>query len=34
MRTGLTKQQKITEIYFDETKDRIRIYTHSTDLKK
>lgn len=34
MRTGLTKRQKTTEIFFDETKIRITIYTHNTDLKK
>ena len=34
MRTGLTKRQKITEIIFDETKSRITVYTHNTDLKK
>ena len=34
MRTGLTKQQKTTEIFFDETKSRITVYTHNTDLKK
>ena len=32
MRTGLTKQEKTTEIYFDE-KDPT-IFTHNTDLKK
>lgn len=34
MRTGLTKRQKTTEIFFDETKSRISVYTHNTDLKK
>ena len=34
MRTGLTKRQKTTEIFFDETKSRITVYTHNTDLKK
>ncbi len=34
MRTELTKQQKTTEIFFDETKSRITVYTHNTDLKK
>ncbi len=34
MKTGLTKQQKTTEIFFDETKSRITVYTHNTDLKK
>lgn len=34
MRTGLTKRQKTTEVFFDETKSRITVYTHNTDLKK
>lgn len=34
MRTGLTKRQKTTGIFFDETKSRITVYTHNTDLKK
>ncbi len=35
MKTGLTKQQKTTEIYFDELPNgRISVYTHNTDLKK
>ncbi len=34
MRTGLTKRQKTTEIFFDETKRRITVYTHNTSLKK
>ncbi len=35
MRTGLTKQQKTTEIYFDELPNgRITVCTHNTDLKK
>ena len=34
MRTGLTKRQKTTEIFFDETKSRITVHTHNTDLKK
>lgn len=34
MRTGLTKRQKTTRIFFDETKSRITVYTHNTDLKK
>ena len=33
MRTGLTKQEKTTEIYFDEKKPTIYIRTHNTDLK-
>ena len=34
MRTGLTKQEKTTEIYFDEKDPTIFIRTHNTDLKK
>ncbi len=35
MKTGLTKQQKTTEIYFDELPNgRIAVCTHNTDLKK
>ena len=33
MRTGLTKQEKTTEIYFDEKAPTIYIRTHNTDLK-
>ena len=33
MRTGLTKQEKTTEIYFDEKDPTIFICTHNTDLK-
>ena len=33
MRTGLTKQEKTTEIYFDEKGPTIFIRTHNTDLK-
>lgn len=33
MRTGLTKQEKTTEIYFDEASPVIEIHTHNTDLK-
>ena len=33
MKTGLTKSQKITEIYFDEKAPLIYIRTHNTDLK-
>ena len=33
MRTGLTKQEKTTEIYFDEKEPTIFIRTHNTDLK-
>ena len=33
MRTGLTKQEKTTEIYFYEKEPTIFIRTHNTDLK-
>ena len=34
MRTGLTKQEKTTDIWFDEKNPLIHIRTHNTDLKK
>lgn len=34
MRTGLTKKQKTTAIYFDEYGNMIEIQTHNTNLKK
>ena len=34
MRTGLTKKQKTTVIYFDEQSRMIEVQTHNTDLKK
>ena len=34
MRTGLTKKQKTTVIYFDEYSRIIEVQTHNTDLKK
>ena len=34
MRTGLTKKQKTTVIYFDEHGGMIEVQTHNTDLKK
>ena len=34
MKDGLKKNQKPTEILFDETSTIIRIYMHNTDLKK
>ena len=34
MRTGLTKKQKTTLIYFDEYGGMIEVQTHNTDLKK
>ena len=33
MRTGLTKQEKTIDIWFDETNPIIHIRTHNTDLK-
>lgn len=33
MRTGLTKKQKTTVIYFDEHSRIIEVQTHNTDLK-
>ena len=34
MRTGLTKRDKTTAIYFDEQGSMIEVQTHNTDLKK
>ena len=34
MRTGLPKQKKTTDIWFDEKDPLIHIRTHNTDLKK
>ena len=34
MRTGLTKKQKTTAIYFNEHSRLIEVQTHNTDLKK
>ena len=34
MKTGLTKQQKTTCIYFDEASSTVEIQTHNTALKK
>lgn len=34
MRTGLTKKQKTTTIYFDEYNNIIKVQTHNTALKK
>lgn len=34
MRTGLTKKQKTTVIYFDEHSRIIEVQTHNTNLKK
>ena len=33
MKTGLSKKQKTTSIYFDEASPIIEVQTHSTDLK-
>ena len=33
MRTGLTKKQKTTVIYFDEHSRMIEVQTHNTDIK-
>lgn len=34
MKTGLSKKQKTTSIYFDEASPIIEMQTHNTDLKK
>ena len=34
MRTGLTKKQKVTELYFNENDAITEVYTHNTELKK
>lgn len=34
MKTGLTKRQKTTRIYFDEASKAVEIQTHNTALKK
>ena len=34
MKTGLTKIQKTTEIWFNEKEEKIHVRTHNTDLKK
>ena len=34
MRTGLTKQEKTTDIWFDEKDPLIHIRTHNTNLEK
>lgn len=33
MKTGLTKQEKTTDVWFDEKEPTIHIRTHNTDLK-
>ena len=34
MKTGLTKKQKVTELYFNEKDSYTEVYTHNTNLKK
>ena len=34
MRTGLTKREKTTALYFDEYGSMIEVQTHNTDLQK
>ena len=34
MKTGLSKKEKITELFFNESDGVAEIYTHNTDLKK
>lgn len=34
MKTGLTKKQKVTELYFNENDAITEVYTHNTALKK
>lgn len=34
MKTGLTKKQKVTEVYFNERDGLAEVYTHNTELKK
>ena len=34
MKTGLTRKQKVTELYFNENDAITEVYTHNTDLKK
>ena len=34
MRTGLTKKQKVTEVYYNAKDPTTEIYTHDTKLKK
>ena len=34
MKTGLTKMQKVTEVYFNERDGLAEVYTHNTELKK
>ena len=34
MRTGLTKKQKVTEVYYNAKDSTAEVYTHDTKLKK
>lgn len=34
MKTGLTKKQKVTELYFNENDAITEVFTHNTELKK
>ena len=34
MKTGLTKKQKVTELYFNATDPIAEVYTHDTKLKR
>ena len=34
MKTGLTKKQKVTELYFNENDALTEVHTHNTELKK
>ena len=34
MRTGLTKKQKVTEVYYNAKDPTAEVYTHDTQLKK
>ena len=34
MKTGLTKKQKVTEVYYNAKDPTAEVYTHDTNLKK
>lgn len=34
MKTGLSKKQKVTELYFNAQDDLAEVYTHDTELKR
>jgi len=34
MKTGLTKKQKVTEVYYNAKAPTAEVYTHDTKLKK